>query len=253
MKFNALWWWIDRWRKSTAYTDMTLEQQGAYRNLLDEANLRGGALPNDERILAKACGDARVWRRVRTAVLSRFELREDGLHNATLDAVIQESKRRAEKQQRYRNKRGNGTGNAGGNTSGSPDPDPITNPTLPEKPPGELKRARLAFAGKVLEIPKFLDDEFVRRLNGEFFELTRFYLALDTRLTQTGEAWDLRWIRDQFAKEAPQPERVNGQRQRRIAEQLTSRRSWRLDCHHEPPCSSYDWHCIRLERETATP
>ena len=57
MQLNALWWWIDRWRKSTAYMDMTLEEQGAYRNLIDEATLRGGPLPTDERILAKACGE----------------------------------------------------------------------------------------------------------------------------------------------------------------------------------------------------
>ena len=68
---------------------------------------------------------------------------------------------------------------------------------------------REAFAGKVLRIPKFLDAEFVARLNGQYFNLTAFYMALDTRLAQTGEPWDLRWIRDQFAAEAPQPARVN--------------------------------------------
>lgn len=91
MTFNALWWWIDRWRKSTAYTDMTLEQQGAYRNLLDEANLRGGAIPDDDRILSKACGDARAWKRVKGSVLSRFELHADGWHNPTLDEVLVKS------------------------------------------------------------------------------------------------------------------------------------------------------------------
>ena len=102
MKMLALWWWIDRWRKSTAYTDMTLEEQGAYRNLLDEATLRGGALPNNERILAKACGDALAWKRVRAAVLARFELREDGWHNVTLDSVLVKGAYRADKQKRYR-------------------------------------------------------------------------------------------------------------------------------------------------------
>lgn len=129
---NALWWWIDRWRKSTAYTDMTLEEQGAYRNLLDEAQLRGGPLPNDERILAKACGDALAWKRVKAAVMVRFTLTAEGWRNETLDEVIRESQRRADKQQRYRHKRGNDggtsggntTGNDGGNRGGSPDPDP---------------------------------------------------------------------------------------------------------------------------------
>jgi uncharacterized protein YdaU (DUF1376 family) len=80
-------WWIDRWRKSTAFTDMTLEEQGAYRNLLDEAQLRGGPIPNDERILAKACGDATAWPRVREVVLARFELTPEGWRNATADEV----------------------------------------------------------------------------------------------------------------------------------------------------------------------
>jgi uncharacterized protein YdaU (DUF1376 family) len=87
MKPTGLFWWIDRWRKSSAYMDMTVEQQGAYRNLLDEAHLRGGPLPNDERILAKACGDALIWDRVRVAVMARFDLRDDGWHNDTLDEV----------------------------------------------------------------------------------------------------------------------------------------------------------------------
>lgn len=102
MRLTAMWWWIDRWRKSSAYMDMTLEEQGAYRNLLDEAHLRGGALPNDERILAKACGDAFAWSRVRSVVMARFVLEPDGWHNKTLDEVHHESLRRAEKQKRWR-------------------------------------------------------------------------------------------------------------------------------------------------------
>lgn len=120
MRLNALWWWIDRWRKSTAYADMTLEEQGAYRNLLDEANLRGGAIPNDERILAKACGDALAWKRIRKNVLSRFELRADGWHNETLDKNIAHYTKRAEKQARYRNSLSNAGSNAEGNAPGSP-------------------------------------------------------------------------------------------------------------------------------------
>jgi uncharacterized protein YdaU (DUF1376 family) len=106
MRSTALWWWIDRWRKSTAYTDMTLEEQAAYRNLLDEAALRGGPLPNDDRILARACGDVRRWPRVRAVVMARFHLERDGWRNETLDEVIAESQRRAEKQRRYRERIG---------------------------------------------------------------------------------------------------------------------------------------------------
>lgn len=71
--------------------DMTLEEQGAYRNLLDEAHLRGGPLPNDERILAKACGDALAWVRVGPVVMARFTLQRDGWHNETLDEIYTKS------------------------------------------------------------------------------------------------------------------------------------------------------------------
>lgn len=92
---RALLWWIDRWRKSSAFMDMTLEQQAAYRNLLDEATLRGGPLPKDERVLAKACGDALAWERVRPVVMGRFTLREDGWHHDTLDVVLAKQAERA--------------------------------------------------------------------------------------------------------------------------------------------------------------
>jgi len=82
--------------------DMTLEEQGAYRNLLDEARLRGGAIPNNENLLAKACGDARRWAKLRDVLLARFVLGPDGWRNETLDAVIRESDLRAEKQRKYR-------------------------------------------------------------------------------------------------------------------------------------------------------
>lgn len=132
--------------------DMTLEEQGAYRNLLDEAHLRGGPIPNDSRILAKACGDATAWNRVETAVMARFVLRPDGWHNDTLDKILKESVRRATKQARYRdrshgNGKGNGVGNEKGNNAGikagnklgSPSPSP--SPSLVSGA-GTLKPAR---------------------------------------------------------------------------------------------------------------
>lgn len=111
MRLTGLWWWIDRWRKSTAFLNMTLEQQGAYRNLLDAAALQGGALPNDERALANASGDALAWDRLRAPVMARFSLRTDGWHNDTLDEVLRESRRRSKKQKAYRKKRRNTDGN----------------------------------------------------------------------------------------------------------------------------------------------
>ena len=111
MKLNGLMWWIDRWRKSTAYTDMTLEQQGAYRNLLDEAWLRGGPLPLDDRALAKASGDARRWTKIRTVVMKRFKKTTEGWRNETLDQVLRQATRHAVKQHDYRERLKRKSGN----------------------------------------------------------------------------------------------------------------------------------------------
>jgi uncharacterized protein YdaU (DUF1376 family) len=111
MQLHGLLWWIDRWLGSSAKLKMTLEQQGAYRNLLDAAQLRGGVLPDDERVLATACGDPRRWKAVRAAVMPYFVKREDGWHNDTLDEVLAQSMKRSEKQLAYRERRrGNGHG-----------------------------------------------------------------------------------------------------------------------------------------------
>jgi uncharacterized protein YdaU (DUF1376 family) len=89
---RAAWWWIDRWQKSTAFKDMTLEEQGAYRNLLDELWLRDGVLPNDERILARVCGDATAWPRVRAAVMAHFEPVMGGWSHPTQLTVMKQAR-----------------------------------------------------------------------------------------------------------------------------------------------------------------
>lgn len=119
MRLTGLWWWIDRWRTSAAYREMTLEEQGAYRNLIDEASLSGGPLPNNERILAKACGDASRWEAVRPAVMAKFTLTDHGWRNSTLDEVLRESRLRSEKQARYRNRQSNAQRHATGNGAGN--------------------------------------------------------------------------------------------------------------------------------------
>ena len=145
----AAWWWIDRWRKSTAYTDMTLAEQGAYRNLLDELWLRGGVLPNDERILAKVCGDPFEWPKVRKSVLARFQLTEDGWRNDTHDEVSrgagdfrgsQSEKGRKGAQARWHgraNDRVNGSAN--GLPSPSPSPVSVSEGALPRAPEDETQ------------------------------------------------------------------------------------------------------------------
>lgn len=89
---RAAWWWIDRWRKSTAYTDMSAEAQGVYRNLLDELWLREGLLPLKDRILRKIGGDWEAWPRVREDVMGRFIQTKDGYRNETHDEVSSQSR-----------------------------------------------------------------------------------------------------------------------------------------------------------------
>lgn len=98
----GLQWWIDRWRKSSAFMDLTVEEQGAYRNLLDEAWLRGGPLPNNNRVLAKACGDATRWPKLRKTVMKRFVLIDGYWHNDTLDQVLKSVNAHRDRQARYR-------------------------------------------------------------------------------------------------------------------------------------------------------
>src|SRR6266550_8790396 len=130
---RAAWWWIDRWRKSTAYTDMTAEEQGLYRNLLDEVWQRAdGIIPDDPRILENISGDKKAWKRSKKRVLLWMRQVPGGWTNDTALEVRQQSKRRADKQALYRerlklkasNGAGNGVGNTAGNKPGSPSPSP---------------------------------------------------------------------------------------------------------------------------------
>lgn len=266
-KLLAEWFWIDRWMASSAFL-LPMEARGLYREMLSQAWLRGARLPNNEDAIQRAVGAKNVeWRRSWPVVQRFWRVDGDSLVNDTQVEIYSDAIRRLESASSRGVKGAQARARTLAqrllkqNTSTAQDepehkpPISVSNPSLPERSPEERVRARgdggrrdLAFAGKVLHVPKFLDEEFVNRINGCGFDLTGFYLALDERLAQTGESWDLRWIRDQFAKETPQPERVNV-RSRRVAEQLPSRRSWRLDCHHEPPCNSYTWHCIALEKE----
>jgi len=146
---RAAWWWIDRWRKSSAYTDMRLDEQGAYRNLLDELWLRDGLLPDDDRVLGNICGDARLWDQVKPVVLAHFVKTEAGWRHPTHDEISNESARLAQKQADYRRRKaeaqaaalaaarnvtGNVTGNIDGNAEGdvtrSPSPSPSPSPSL---------------------------------------------------------------------------------------------------------------------------
>src|SRR4029434_10601945 len=95
-RYTGMFWWIDRWRKSSAYSSMNNEQQGAYRNLLDEAWLRGGAIPNDEQVLARAPAESRRCSRVRARVMPYVELRQDGWPHLPVDKQLSLHHARAE-------------------------------------------------------------------------------------------------------------------------------------------------------------
>jgi len=104
MKLRGMTWWIDRWRQSTAFTDMTLEEQGAYRNLCEEAWLRGGAIPNDPRVLARASGDAVRWPKLKAKVMRRFHMNDGEWHNETVDELMAKAHQNTERQRNYREK-----------------------------------------------------------------------------------------------------------------------------------------------------
>ena len=260
MKLLALMWWIDRWRKSTAYTDMSLAEQGAYRNLLDEAHLRGGAIPNNERTLAKACGSEREWRKVRTAVMAHFVLEADGWRNVTLDRVLKESVRRATNQQNWRDRRNNGTDNAAGNEAGngydngphqiadndgaSPDPDQDQElisesnvvqvlgggaHTTTRQTPPTARSKRPIFTGQRLTVFEWMLDDCLRTLGpfADDFDLHDWFFKLDAAATAAKEVIPRRdggqWLQQQLLREA-----------RRRGLEPDPRRP----CTHEPPCPS---------------
>ena len=144
-KMRGAMWWIDRWRQSTACTDMTAEEQGLYRNLLDEVWVRDGhVIPDDPRILARVSMDPEAWARCGEKVLGWMKRVEGGWTNDTALEVIHQAERRAEKQARYRakcgNAPGNEEGNAPGNEAGSPSPSPSQEQEQNEHPPTPRKR-----------------------------------------------------------------------------------------------------------------
>jgi len=135
---RAAYWWIDRWLKSTAYADLTLEEQGAYRNLLDQLWLRGGVLPNDERVLGKCCGDAIAWPRIRDRVMARFTLTPEGWRNETHDEVAGASDRYLASQAAKGKKRAENATRNGGRFTSPPAEAPADN--QPGHQPGHQPR-----------------------------------------------------------------------------------------------------------------
>ena len=59
---------------------------------MDELWLRDGVLPDDERILARVCGDATAWPRVRVAVMAHFEAVPGGWGHPTQLTVMKQAR-----------------------------------------------------------------------------------------------------------------------------------------------------------------
>lgn len=115
---RAAWWWIDRWRGSTAFSSMTAEEQGLYRNLCDEIWIREGRfIPDDPVVLSRASGDPIAWGRCGKKVLRWMKRVDGGWTNDTALEVIAESERKAKNQRAYRQRGGNKRDNGADNDS----------------------------------------------------------------------------------------------------------------------------------------
>lgn len=161
MTLPAMWWWVNDWLGSPEHLHMSLEEQGALRNIYDHMWVGGGSLhvrddtDDDEAVLARACGDASRWPYVRAAVTRALTLVDHGgetgkrWHSERLTAVLQSSEKRASKQRAYRERLAdrqnrNVDGNVGGNTSGSPSPSPSPSKNEKKVSSGTRKTARPA-------------------------------------------------------------------------------------------------------------
>jgi len=208
---NAAWWWIDRWRKSTAYTDMSAEEQGLYRNLLDEIWLREDhCIPDDPKILAKVSGDFEAWNRCGNNVLKWLKKTRKGWTNDTALEVISQSNNRAEKQKRYRDRLRNKDGNGAGNTDGSPSPSP--SPSLISV--SEEKKISKKKFGEFLNV--FLSDEEYSKLierfgkegAGDKIETLSGYIASKGKKYKSHYATILNWARKDEAPACQEEEDV---------------------------------------------
>lgn len=139
---------------------MSLAEQGAYRNLLDEVVLReGGIIPEES--LAKASGDAVLWPRLAKTVLRWMRKTEGGWTNDTALEVKEKSEQVSEKQRlrvaaRWKRKRRRDTAVPTAvihkpipdlyHPDPSPDqdkrPDTYTPPTPPGEAPASAGRSR---------------------------------------------------------------------------------------------------------------
>lgn len=205
-KLLAEWFWIDRWDGSSASL-LPMEARGVYREMLSQSWRRGGKLPqNFEEIRRAIRAEKSEWRRSWPLVSKYWRVEGDYLVNDTQLEVYAEAQRIREGASVHGKAAAKARWAMPGDKPPSPSPSPIVLPSLKtESVVPRARRNNLAFAGRVLEVPRFLDSEFVKRLNRTDFDLTGLYLRLDKQLQETGEQWDLGWIRRHFEAEAPTP------------------------------------------------
>lgn len=139
---RAAWWWIDRWRKSTAFLCMSLEEQGLYRNLLDAVWIfPDHVIPDLPRVLLQASGaTAEEWARSGPNVLAAGMQRVDGgwTNNTALEVIGQGeeiSKARSEAGRRGAASRWHTDGKPDGKGHGKPDSKTIAPSPSPSPSP----------------------------------------------------------------------------------------------------------------------
>lgn len=144
---RAAWWWIDRWRQSTAYMDMNLKEQGAYRNLLDEVVLREDGIIPDASV-ARASGDAMAWEEVGPQVLKWMKRVPGGWTNETAMEVKAKSEELSKRQSEKAKKRwgSSGTGSAAAYAPAKPETMPQDQDPYPsqDKYPSQKQRKRIS-------------------------------------------------------------------------------------------------------------
>lgn len=106
--------YVEDWLSSTAVAGFTLAQQGAYLRLLARQwQSPTGALPNDERELARISGLGPRWKTAGKPIIAKcFKVVPQGIQNLKLQAIRNEVLQRSEKARKSAEKRWTDDANA---------------------------------------------------------------------------------------------------------------------------------------------
>jgi uncharacterized protein YdaU (DUF1376 family) len=232
---RAAWWWIDRWRQSTAYTDMTAEEQGLYRNLLDEVWLREDCvIPDDQRILSRVSGDPEAWGRCGEKVLAWMKKVPGGWTHMTALEVIGQSVRRAANQKRYRDKHNNSSDNSVDNAADN-------KPDSPSPSPSPYKD--LSLVGRK-ELPPLPPPPAERAEKATNDAINSLQLRLGALICQLSEHPNSRQMVPAWTREVTAYDRQDGTKVRGVADFRTVRSIDRL----ERSIADAEWHLAELEK-----